>query len=346
METNKPSSTIESDAEWAANLEPRPTPRSGGKWLSGLALILSVTAFCGSVYLWYALVYQRGLLKTDVPGAIERLDKSSRELNDAVADTDNQIQVLRDTQDTLKTALDKIQADLSRNRSEWVINEAEQLLMIANRRLQIARDINTALTALRAADRQLELTANPNLLPVRRQVSREIARLESIERMDIAGMTLTIASLADNIERWPLLQEAKAAPASNDKAQTAETEGRWPTARRVWQDLLSLVRIRYEEASDQPLLAPEQEYFARENLRLMLYGAQHALLQGNIATYQQNLDTAIRWLRTYFDKNSQPVALALQELERLRKTPMMTEIPDISASLEMLRKAAGRKSTP
>jgi hypothetical protein len=25
---------------------------------------------------------------------------------------------------------------------------------------------------------------------------------------------------------------------------------------------------------------------------------------------------------------------------------MMTEIPDISASLEMLRKAAGRKSTP
>jgi uroporphyrin-III C-methyltransferase len=341
MQTDKPSDP--SDETWAESPEPRQPsrwrkPRSG-RLSSGLALILSIIAVTISVYLWYALIHsQPRLLETDVPGSLARLDNTTEELKEALVDAEGELQSLRDTQDTVKSALEKIQSDLSKNRSEWVISEAEQLLLIANRRLQLARDVNSALAALQAADRQLELIANPNLLPVRRQISREIALLESIERTDVAGISLKLNSVAESVDRLPLSPSIQ--PVATADTEEAPNEG---SARRVWKDLLSLVRIRYNETADRPLLPPEQQYFARENLRLMLYGAQHALLQGNVPTYHENLKTASRWLGDYFDTDAQAVSTLEAELEGLRTTPLMAELPDITNSLELLRKTTGRK---
>lgn len=112
----------------------------------------------------------------------------------------------------------------------------------------------------------------------------------------------------------------------------------------MWRDLLSLVRIRRHDALDKPLLPPEQQYFIRENLRLMLYGAQRALLQGYVLTYQQNLKTASQWLNDYFDNHAQTVTAARSELDKLRATPVVTDLPDISGSLEALRRATGRRT--
>ncbi|OGI70098.1 MAG: hypothetical protein A2W18_12620 [Candidatus Muproteobacteria bacterium RBG_16_60_9] len=78
----------------------------------------------------------------------------------------------------------------------------------------------------------------------------------------------------------------------------------------------------------------------------MLYGAQHALLQGHVATFQQNVDTAARWVGDYFDKESPAVSTVQQELQTLRATPVMNQLPDIAGSLETLRKAAERFRQP
>jgi uroporphyrin-III C-methyltransferase len=325
----------------SAPREPRAVakkPPRGGRVSSGLALILSVIALSATAYLWYEIVYERpALLATDMPAELTRLDGSTNELRQSLSKTDESVTGLQETQDTLKLALEKIQSDLGRNRTEWVISEAEQLMLAANRRLQLARDVNAALAALRAADRQLELLANPGLLPVRRQLSREIALLESIERADIAGISLKLGSIADSVERLPLAQELRALadPAAKPEGDT--------TVGGVWHDLLGLVRVRRHDGPSRPLLPPEQQYFARENLRLMLYGAQHAVLQGNVATYHQNVSAALRWLRDYYDLQSQPVATVQADLEKIRATPMMADLPDITTSLDLLRKLPGRQ---
>ena len=244
--------------------------------------------------------------------------------------------------------------DLARNRLEWTLTETEQLLVIANNRLQLARDSRSALAALRAADQQLQLLASPKLLPVRRELAREISLLESLDKLDVSGITLRLATLAESVDRLPLATDTRLhefepgkAQAGQGSAQVAAADTGWrQTAHSLWQDILSLVRIRNDMELQRPLLPPEQQYFLRENLRLMLYGAKQALLQGSIPTYQQNLKSAQRLIKDYFDLNSQSVISAQSELGKLQGMRTVADLPDITSSLTTLRRLSGRKAEP
>lgn len=311
----------------------------GGRVSSGLALILAFSALSVSGYLWYTLIYERpALTSLDIPGTFASVEQREQALRGTLDKTTSQITALAETQNTLKTAVDRVQAELGRNQTQWIVNETEQMLLIANRRLQLARDASSALAALRAADRQLELLASPALLPVRREIAKEITELETLDRTDVTGIALRLGSIAERLNQLPLAPDMRART-EQVAAADASGNGAVKPTRSIWHDILGLVQIRRHDSEQRPLLEPEQQYFLRQNLRLMLYGAQHALLQGSVATYQQNLDAAERWLGEYFDKDSSAVTAMQQELGTLRATPVMNELPDISASLDLLRKA-------
>lgn len=343
---------METDADTAAEQRPsgRERRRKGagaprsGRVSSGLALICSVLALLLTGYLWYMLIYERPeLIQLDLPRSLADLERSTGEAKTALDDAEDQINLLTETQNTLKSAIDKIQSELGANQTQWIVSETEQLLLIANRRLQLARDVNSALAALRAADRQLELLASPSLLPVRREIAREISLLEALERTDVAGISLRLGALAEGVDELPVAPSVQAPQGQAAEAQVARANGE-SAAPSLWSDLLSLVRIRRHENAPRPPLPPEQQYYARENFRLMLYGAQHALLQGNAATYQQNLRAASQWVADYFDGDAPAVAAVQAELDKMSNTPVMRELPDISPSLDMLRKASARRS--
>ncbi len=342
-----------------------PAKRAGGdkagmkiarasRFSGGLALMLAAIALVGSGYLGYLLFYERPeLIGTDIAGRLEQTEGQSHALRENLGGLTEQVQALRDSQDAVKATLDKIHTDLARSRTEWLLTESEQLLAIANHRLQMARDVRSALSALRAADQQLKLVVNPNVLPVRKELAREIGLLDALEKIDVNGLTLRLGTLADGVDRLPLALEARwpkdKTSVAQDKKTDAkpEADGGWrEAARSLWQDLKNLVRLRTDIETQKPLLPPEQRYFLRENLRLMLYGAQNALLQGSVATYQQNLKSAGRWVREYYDVNTQAVAATLAELDKLATVKLAAELPDISASLETLRRLGGRRTAP
>ena len=322
-------------------------PARGRSISAGLALILAAIAVIASGYLWYALLYQRQeLLGTDVIGRLTQLENDNREFRESIAATDGTVTELRDTQEVLKAGFEKMQSDFAHSRTEWVLAEAERLLLLANHRLQLARDARSALGALRAADQQLNLLANPKYLPIRREIAREITALEALEKTDIAGMALKIASLAESVDRLPLLADARLASLSAPTRSAAAETGDWRrNARSLWEDVLSLVRVRSDLQVQKPLLPPEQSYFVRENVRLMLFGAQQALLQGNVTVYRNNLKTATQWLRDYFDTNTQVIATTIAELDALANARIVGELPDISASLEALRRLQTQKGS-
>ena len=325
-----------------------------GQVRSGLALILAVIALMASGYLWYTVLYQNAdLFTTDVVETLDQIATDNAQIQESIAAADKDIKGLKETQDTIRTSLEKINNDLTRNRMEWALTEAEQLLVIANNRLQLARDTHSALAALRAADQQLQQLARPKLLPVRRELAREISLIESIDKTDISGITLRLGTLADTINRLPLAleirqRETSAEPKKDEASdKSAAKESAWRVAvHTLWQDLASLVRIRSNVEVQKPLLPPEQQYFLRENLRLALYGAQQALLQGNLPVYQQNLKSAARMTKEYFDLNSQVVISMQGELDKLLSTRIVAELPDISASLSVLRRLSGRGNEP
>jgi uncharacterized protein HemX len=310
-----------------------------GAVTAGLALILACLAFLIGIYLWYSLTLRQGLFTSEASNRVSELEREAAQLRESLPALEQQLDALQETQDTLKAGVEKIYSDLGKGRSDWVLTETEQLLTIANNHLQLAREVSLALAALRAADKQLKDLANPALLPVRKILIEEIGALEALARTDISGMALRLGAMAARIERLPL---ATLTHYSEAAAGTADSGGR-ALPREMWKDLMNLIRIRGHGEARKPLLPPDQQYFARENLRLMLYGAQLALLRGDAATFEQNTTSAKQWLSDYYDTSSQVVIAAQDELDGLLKARIKTALPDISRSLEALRRITGRR---
>ena len=102
-------------------------------------------------------------------------------------------------------------------------------------------------------------------------------------------------------------------------------------------DLKGLVRIQNTAEPAKPLLAPEQRYFLTGNLRLLLSGAQIAVLRADTNTFKANLEQAARILTDYFDTGEQSVQSVLEELQSMSGEELAIERPDISGSLSKLK---------
>ena len=308
-------------------------PNRTGQFAAGLALVLAIVAVLGSAYVGYLVNSKRGL--SDAKGRLFNVEQETTQLQELTAQMNDELSSLRETQGMLKDSVQTLHAEIGKGRRTWLIAETGNLLVIAQHRLAYARDPNQALEALRAADRQLQQLGDPSYQPVRKLLEREIAALESFQRLDLHGMAQRLGQLAGRIDTLPL------APARPEPAASAGETG---FAHELWKDLRDLVRIRTTGDVRRPLLLPEHKYFLRENLRLMLYGAQVALLHGDIATLELNLRAARQWLRDYYDVNAAGVQAAATELEATLKS-RPADLPDISASLNSLR-ALGARLNP
>lgn len=86
------------------------------------------------------------------------------------------------------------------------------------------------------------------------------------------------------------------------------------------------------------LIAPEQVYFVRENLRLHLLDARTALLRHNGEVYQSDLNSAEAAVKQYFDPASPATQSWLKELAELKAIDVrMISDNALKASLTAVR---------
>jgi uncharacterized protein HemX len=91
------------------------------------------------------------------------------------------------------------------------------------------------------------------------------------------------------------------------------------------------------DAPDAMLLAPEQQYFVRENLRMALLSARLALLARAEPVYRSDLRRAIEWLATYYDRDSKAVASAMASLEQLEANRLNADLPSLGETMTAVR---------
>lgn len=242
-----------------------------------------------------------------------------------------------------RIALEALYQELARNRDEWVLSEIEQILVTASQQLQLAGNVRTALIALEAADKRLAQADRPGLLGLRRVLARDIERLKSAPFVDVPGMTLKIDNVIAGVSGFPLASEQR--PSASSSPRPPAADGAWTRlASEALQDLRDLLRIRVAETREVPLLAPEQAYFLRENLRLKLLSARLALMARDEPAFRADLRTAADWLTQYFDTSVKPVANAAGLLKQYGNAELAIQIPDIGDSLQAVRaRAAGPK---
>ena len=111
-------------------------------------------------------------------------------------------------------------------------------------------------------------------------------------------------------------------------------------AARVWNEVRSLVRVTRIENPDAVLVAPEQAFFIRENLKLRLLNARLALLSRQFDIAQSDLRDAQSMLDRYFERSAKRVLAANELLRQVAVQARQTSVPRPDETLAALTAAA------
>ena len=237
---------------------------------------------------------------------------------------------------TLERSVAALQGVSIEARNTYLIAEAEYYMQIANAQLQLAGNPYLASLALGQADDRLLQLADPALTEVRRAIADEKAALDVMEKPDIAGVTLILASLARVVDSLPLRSAA-----DSTAADAAELDTEMSGTARMWaavKDAASgLVKVTPPDGDKAALITPDVADLARSNLSLQLQAARLALLRGEQEIFEQSLDDADAWLELYFNTRSAQVRSARLTMSEIRTEYAAVAPPDISQSLRLLR---------
>jgi len=260
---------------------------------------------------------------------LARLQREFRESRDIV-------ESLPGRMENLEESMANLQGVSAGARDAWLVAEAEYYMQLANAQAQLAGNAELAAFALELADRRIRELGDPVYTPVRRELADEITALRAVEDVDIEGVTLTLASLADVIQSLPLDEEVT--PEDRPRPEIGEELSGFSRAWAAVKNALSdMVSVRRTNEQLEPLLSPEAQYFLRTNIALQLQTARLALLQGEGAIFRQSLEDARSWLERYFDTEAKAVSGAVETIAELADSPVAAELPDISASLRLFR---------
>jgi len=322
-------------------------PPRAALWLAVLALLLSTATGGGSYWLW-----RQGLSETQ---GLERQSQQQQALQTQLAQlqqqmnsNSEQLQAQWQNFEQLQSReLMSIRRQLSQSRDpNWIVAEAEYLIRIANHRLQLVKDVDTAVSALSLADQRLQILRDPRLVPVRRQLSNDINRLKAVPRIDVTGMALTLSSLQSQLEQLPLIGRISLSTTENQRAldeQTSDEKGWSRFLADIWTSLKSMVTVRRLSEQSAAILPLEQRGYLYQNLALKLETARYALLLDNDVLYHRSLATARDWLLHYFDHQDAGVKSVAATLQQLDSVRLGRELPAASSALSALQDLERKK---
>jgi uncharacterized protein HemX len=185
------------------------------------------------------------------------------------------------------------------------------------------------------ADERVTQLSDPALTAVRQAIANELAALEVMEKPDLEGATLTLASLARVVESLPLASATAAdEEVDTDAAEMSGIDRAWGSVKDA---MSGLVKVTPPDQAKLALVSPDAEYFLRNNIALQLQSARLALLRGEQAIFEQTLDDTSALLEAYFDADSAQVKSAQLTISEIRARVFAASAPDISESLHLLR---------
>lgn len=332
-----------------ASAAPQVPPRNGirlAPWLN-LPILLGALAIVLVLVVWLINYRQAENLNQDLAKKLSNFDSrsmESRTLAGQAQESSRELQVkigvleqkLVESQ-SHQLALESMYQELARGRDEAVVAEIEQLLLSASNELQLAGNVKAALIALQAADARLTRLDRPQLFPLRKAIGKDIERLRAAPYVDLAGLSLKLDGLIEAVDGLPL-QPGKPIAEQKTTEKKATPKSWWQNfASEAWSDFTHLVRIQNMGRPDLPLLAPEQAYFARENVKLRLLSARLALLAHDDKTFKNDVKIAQSWLQNYYDTSDRSVKTVLQTLQQISNSQVQVDVPDISGSLHAVR---------
>ncbi|MEN8169250.1 MAG: uroporphyrinogen-III C-methyltransferase [Pseudomonadota bacterium] len=320
--------------------KPRPKKTSSGGGGAFLAMAIALAAAGGSYYVWQQhLIAQQGrqALEQNIErllDAVEKRDKAQlARIEQLTRHRHNQTEQRLETLEQAQ-ALPNLNQQLTPQQLDWSLAEVDYLLRLAEHRLQISRDIPTAVTALSQARDQLVGHSNGNFANIVAKIEENIRFLASIEQGGIEQISARLGKLLATVDSLTFAvhsepeekPQQRPTPVAEDAKLTTRIQY-WGQV--VWHDIMSLVTIRRSDEISRPQASPEQRYIIQAQLRLKLETARLAALSRNQALYRASLTEAANWLNRYYDNSDSVVSEDYATLNELAELPINPELPSL-----------------
>jgi uroporphyrin-3 C-methyltransferase len=239
----------------------------------------------------------------------------------------------------MQQSLEAVYSRVGRSSNAWMAAEAEYLIRVANHRLQLTGDVETAIRALQAADGRLRDSGDPGWIEVRGLLAEEIATLKGVEQLDRVGLSARLSGLKGQVAALKMvgLGYTPTEPAADDAQSESDGRSLETLLKDGWKGFKSVMVIRHRDKPVSAMLPPEQQFFVYQNLELQLEAARLALLKGDPQLYVDSLDQAAGWLGEFFEADAATTQAAQQEIAALRVVELQPRLPDISRSLAALQ---------
>lgn len=312
--------------------------------LVSVALLLAAAALLLAAVNWFSLRHEDEALDQQLSalsqGALQQAAAQKSALDAESSVLQQSLKAESDRLDSLDSALADMRKHSEEGRDAWIKAEAASLLVGANEAIELRADPQLAMKALQEADARLKLLSDPRLISVRQEIARELNALRAVPQPDLAGMAVALNGIAGGIDKLPLRRNLPEhyQPVGSSPATSDATPGLWQRFKAGCQRLLDdMFTLRRRSQPVEPLLTPREELFLRMNLALKLETARAALLDREGQTFHDAVVSASAWLQAYFDVHDKAVAATQQQLDAMSGQPVTPKLPDLSASLNMLR---------
>jgi uroporphyrin-3 C-methyltransferase len=299
---------------------------------SAFAFIVLITAY----YIGYNRLIQNNqdlaALTTGLNSKIAQDQADIAGLQKTVADNTQQMQSALTSQ---QQVIGELKSTQQGKQESWSVSEAQYLTNLANDNLQVGDNIALVISLLQTADQKMRDLANANVLPVRKALAADIAALQAVPAVDLAGVYADVLALNSQVDKLPLPNKRPASDqASTDNADTQKISWWRNGLHQSWDALRKIVVVRYNKPGERPFIPPDQQDFLYQNLHATFEQALSAVVHRQPEIYRASLQQGAAWIQQYFLTDSPVTQAELSSITKLQAVTLRPELPNISASLQ------------
>ena len=275
---------------------------------------------------------------------LAQLESANKAMQDKIAQVEELINAKSHELVGLQSQINKVSAQANAQQpTDWLFSEADFLLNNALRKLVLDNDVDTAVSLLKLADETLAKVNNSQSAAIRSAINQDLKQLLSVAGVDQNAVMQKLSQLANTVDELPVLDvnfgdDQNATKLSDSLSDWAENAEKSATS-----FLNHFIRISPKHGADRKeLLAPNQDIYLRENIRLRLQLAIMAVPRQQNELYKQSLEAVASWIRSYFDTNAEVTQSFLKSVDELSELSIYVDVPSQLQSLSMLDKYLNR----
>ena len=275
---------------------------------------------------------------------LAQLESANKAMQNKIAQVEELINAKSHELVGLQSQINKVSAQANAQQpTDWLFSESDFLLNNALHKLVLDNDVDTAVSLLKLADETLAKVNNSQSAAIRSAINQDLKQLLSVTGVDQNSVMQKLSQLANTVDELPVLDvnfgdDQNATKLSDSLSDWAENAEKSATS-----FLNHFIRISPKHGADRKeLLAPNQDIYLRENIRLRLQLAIMAVPRQQNELYKQSLEAVASWIRSYFDTNAEVTQSFLKSVDELSEVSIYVDVPSQLQSLSMLDKYLNR----